>query len=230
MTSTTSFSDLRCPGPTGCPAGPNRGILCFPIRHSSLGCLTSVLTPVTPVEIHEGHSGFSWNNLGKYGEYIWTYVKHHPKLRDVLWFSVAIFDACWKKWYVLLDVDEYSGHFDQDPTQRHRHRLVTTCYDLPKSILSGEKKQHGELSVLFVGQKILGWWILWNHVPHQTPETIMSQGIKHHEIPTLTVSIFPMVIVPWSGCFITINLVDTCWLYASCLEIASLIQAQFTLW
>ena len=40
---------------------------------------------------------------------------------------------------MLLDVDEYSGHLDQDPTQRHRHRLVTTCYDPLKSILSGEK-------------------------------------------------------------------------------------------
>ena len=65
MTSTTSFSDLRCPGPTGCPAGPNRGILCFPIRHSSLGCLTSFLTPVTPVEIHEGLCRFFMGKDGK---------------------------------------------------------------------------------------------------------------------------------------------------------------------
>jgi hypothetical protein len=90
---------------------------------------------------------------------------------------------------MLLDVDEYSGHLDQDPTQRHRHRLVTTCYDPLKSILSGEKKQHGELSVLFVGKKS---WVggFYETMSRMSPETIMSQGIKHHEIPTLTVSIF----------------------------------------
>ena len=107
--------------------------------------------------------GKRWENMGNIFEHMWNIIQNWEMFYD---FLLPYLMHVEKKWYVLLDVDEYSGHLDQDPTQRHRHRLVTTCYDLPKSILSGEKKQHGELSVLFVGQKILGWWILWNHVPH----------------------------------------------------------------